>query len=37
MTRDSEIRALESEWANNPRWKGIERDYSAEEAAQATA
>ena len=26
-----EVEALESEWKNDPRWKGIERPYSAEE------
>jgi isocitrate lyase len=31
MNRVQEIRRLESEWADNPRWKGIERCYSAED------
>ena len=26
---DNEIKNLEQEWVNNPRWKGITRDYSA--------
>jgi isocitrate lyase len=29
MTRQIEIRSLELEWADSPRWKGIQRDYSA--------
>src|SRR6187431_2630636 len=28
-TRDEQIRALEQDWAQNPRWKGIKRSYSA--------
>jgi isocitrate lyase len=28
-TRDQQIAALEKEWAENPRWKGIKRGYSA--------
>src|SRR5436190_22748854 len=26
---DRDVEALEKEWATNPRWKGIERSYSA--------
>ncbi|MBI2969804.1 MAG: isocitrate lyase [Gammaproteobacteria bacterium] len=29
MSRDREIKTLEKEWAGNPRWKNIQRDYSA--------
>jgi isocitrate lyase len=29
MTRDQQIAALEREWAENPRWKGIKRGYTA--------
>jgi isocitrate lyase len=29
MTRDQQIAALEKEWAENPRWKGIKRGYTA--------
>ncbi len=29
MTRDEQIAALEQEWRENPRWKNIERGYSA--------
>ncbi|QTN25884.1 isocitrate lyase [Rhizobacter sp. AJA081-3] len=29
MTRDQQIAALEKDWAENPRWKGIKRGYTA--------
>src|SRR5690242_13567245 len=29
MKRDDQIKALEKDWASNPRWKGIKRGYSA--------
>jgi isocitrate lyase len=29
MTREADIRKLEQEWATNPRWQGIHRNYSA--------
>lgn len=29
MSREDQIRQLENDWAENPRWKGIKRDYSA--------
>ena len=29
MQRDERIRALESEWVENPRWRGVTRGYSA--------
>ena len=29
MTRQQQITSLGSEWAESPRWKGIQRDYSA--------
>jgi len=29
LTRDQQIAALEKDWAENPRWKGIKRGYSA--------
>lgn len=29
--RENAIRELQKEWAENPRWKGIKRNYSAEE------
>lgn len=31
MNRQEQIQALEQEWRENPRWKGITRPYSAEE------
>jgi len=29
--RENAIRALQKEWAENPRWQGVKRDYSAED------
>ena len=29
MTREQQIAAIEKDWAENPRWKGVERTYSA--------
>ena len=29
MTRDKQIKALEKDWAENPRWTDVERGYSA--------
>ena len=34
MQRDKQIKALESEWAESPRWKGVQRDYSAEDVVK---
>ncbi len=34
MQRDEQIKALESEWAESPRWKGVQRDYSAEDVVK---
>ena len=31
MTRQEQIKQLEQDWENNPRWNDIERPYSAEE------
>lgn len=31
MTKEETIKNIEKEWAENPRWKGIERPYTAEE------
>ena len=28
-TREQQVAALEKDWAENPRWKGIKRSYSA--------
>ena len=29
LTREQQIAQLEKDWAENPRWKGIKRGYSA--------
>ncbi|MDR3417094.1 MAG: isocitrate lyase [Nevskia sp.] len=29
MSRDEQIKALEKDWATNPRWKGVKRGYTA--------
>jgi len=34
MTRKDEIFRLETEWAESPRWTGIQRDYSAAEVVK---
>jgi len=31
MNKQDQIQKLESEWADSPRWKGVRRDYSAED------
>ena len=31
MSREDRIRALEQDWATNPRWKGITRPYTAQQ------
>ena len=31
MSREQQIQALKQDWAENPRWKGVNRPYSAEE------
>ena len=31
MTRDEQIKELERDWAENPRWDGIKRNYRAED------
>jgi len=33
-TRESSIRDLQKDWAENPRWQGIKRDYSAEDVVR---
>jgi len=33
-TRDEQIRALEQDWAQNPRWKGVRRTYSASDVVR---
>ena len=32
--RAAEIKRLEDEWANHPRWKGVTRPYSAEDVVR---
>jgi len=34
MTLDEQIRELEDDWANNPRWQGVSRSYSAAEVVK---
>ena len=34
VTRQGKIEALQKDWAENPRWAGIERTYSAEEVVK---
>lgn len=34
MTMQREIEMLEEEWRTNPRWRGIKRDYSAEDVVK---
>ena len=29
MTRDQQIKSLEHDWAQNPRWNDVQRGYSA--------
>lgn len=29
LSREQQIAALEKDWAQNPRWKGVKRGYSA--------
>jgi isocitrate lyase len=33
-TRDEQIRALEQDWAQSPRWKGVRRTYSASDVVR---
>ena len=33
-SRGNQIRALENDWAENPRWKGVKRGYSAEDVVK---
>jgi isocitrate lyase len=34
LTRQQQVAALEKEWAENPRWKGIKRGYTAEDVVR---
>ena len=33
-TREQQVQALAKDWAENPRWKGIKRNYSAEDVVR---
>ena len=32
--RKKEVQALEKDWAENPRWKGVKRGYGAEDVVR---
>ena len=34
MTREEQIKKLETEWAESPRWKGVSRNYTAEDVVK---
>ncbi len=34
MQRDDQIKALETEWAESPRWKNVQRDYGASDVVK---
>lgn len=34
MTREEQIKAIEKDWADNPRWADVTRDYSAEDVVR---
>jgi len=34
MTRQEQIKKLEAEWAESPRWKGVSRNYTAEDVVK---
>ncbi|MDH3317550.1 MAG: isocitrate lyase, partial [Gammaproteobacteria bacterium] len=34
MSHRADVTALEKDWSENPRWQGIERDYSAEDVVR---
>jgi isocitrate lyase len=34
MNRKEQIEALEQDWKNNPRWKNVKRDYTAEDVVR---
>ena len=34
LTRQQQAAALEKDWAENPRWKGIKRNYSADDVVR---
>jgi isocitrate lyase len=34
MNRQDQVKQLKSEWENSPRWKGVDRNYSAEDVVK---
>ena len=34
MANELEVKKLEKDWAENPRWKNVKRDYSAEDVVR---
>jgi len=34
LTREQQVAALQKDWAENPRWKGISRNYSADDVVR---
>ena len=34
MTREEQVKRLEAEWAESPRWKGGSRNYTAEDVVK---
>jgi isocitrate lyase len=34
MTREAQIKQLEQDWAENPRWKNVTRPYTAEDVVR---
>ncbi|WP_427977674.1 isocitrate lyase [Agarivorans sp.] len=34
LTREQQVQELEKDWAENPRWKGVKRPYSAEDVVK---
>ena len=34
LTREQQVTALKKDWAENPRWKGIKRNYTAEDVVR---
>jgi len=33
-TREQQIQALAKDWAENPRWKGVQRNYKADDVVR---
>ncbi|MFM7800816.1 MAG: isocitrate lyase, partial [Limnohabitans sp.] len=34
LNRQQQIAEIENDWANNPRWKGVKRGYTAEDVVR---